>query len=196
MGGLMLNSPKGVEYDEMVELALELLMDYEIYDFPLNLDLLAQKLNIKLMKYSEFDKKEFRFLVKKSPSGFTIKKKDINSYVKYDLLYNDINDNEARNRFTIAHEIGHIMKEHFGESVNENDETLCDYFAKCLLAPQCLIISRKEFDIDTIITNYNVSRTVAANWLEAINNRMYYGKDCLSQKEKEYLKRIKKYHNP
>ena len=192
----MLNSPKGVEYDEMVELALELLMDYEIYDFPLNLDLLAQKLNIKLMKYSEFDKKEFRFLVKKSPSGFTIKKKDINSYVKYDLLYNDINDNEARNRFTIAHEIGHIMKEHFGESVNENDETLCDYFAKCLLAPQCLIISRKEFDIDTIITNYNVSRTVAANWLEAINNRMYYGKDCLSQKEKEYLKRIKKYHNP
>ena len=82
------------------------------------------------------------------------------------------------------------------EGLNTAIEKLCDYFAKCILAPQCLIISRNEFDINTIVTKYKVSKMVAENWLYAINNRIAtFGKDYLTDTEKSYLKQIKKYHN-
>lgn len=80
----------------------------------------------------------------------------------------------------------------FEKPITENDEKLCDYFAKCLLAPQCLIILRKEFDINTIVTKYKVSKMVAENWLNAINNRIAtFGEDCLTDTEKSYIKQIK-----
>ena len=164
----MITNPQGADYDKMVNLALELLMDYEIYDFPLNLKSLTKKLNIKLKKYSELNSVDFEALVEKSPLGTTTMEKYTNYHMEYQLWYNDIDNSVERNRFTIAHEICHVVNEDFEKPITENDEKLCDYFAKCLLAPQCLIISRNELDINTIVTKYKVSKMVAENWLYAI----------------------------
>ena len=192
----MITNPQGADYDKMVNLALELLMDYEIYDFPLNLKSLTKKLNIKLKKYSELNSVDFEALVEKSPLGTTTMEKYTNYHMEYQLWYNDIDNSVERNRFTIAHEICHVVNEDFEKPITENDEKLCDYFAKCILAPQCLIISRNEFDINTIVTKYKVSKMVAENWLYAINNRIAtFGKDYLTDTEKSYLKQIKKYYN-
>lgn len=119
-----------------------------------------------------------------------------NNHIEYQLWYNDIDNSVERNRFTIAHEICHVINGDFKKPITENDEKLCDYFAKCLLALQCLIISRKEFDINTIVTKYKVSKMVAENWLNAINNRIAtFSEDCLTDTEKSYIKQIKKYYN-
>lgn len=119
-----------------------------------------------------------------------------NNHIEYQLWYNDINNSVERNRFTIAHEICHVINGDFKKPITKNDEKLCDYFAKCLLALQCLIISRKEFDINTIVTKYKVSKMVAENWLNAINNRIAtFSEDCLTDTEKSYIKQIKKYYN-
>ena len=192
----MITNPQGADYDKMVNLALELLMDYEIYDFPLNLKSLTKKLNIKLKKYSELNSVDFEALVEKSPLGTTTMEKYTNYHMEYQLWYNDIDNSVERNRFTIAHEICHVVNEDFEKPITENDEKLCDYFAKCILAPQCLIISRNEFDINTIVTKYKVSKMVAENWLYAINNRIAtFGKDYLTDTAKSYLKQIKNSHN-
>ena len=192
----MANSLQGSDYNKMVELALELLMDYEIYSFPLSLKFLAKKLNIKLRKYSELNSDLFDKLVKKSPLGTTTMEKYSNFHIEYQLWYNDIDNNDARNRFTIAHEIGHVVNEDFEKTITENDEQLRDYFAKCLLAPQCLIIAKKEFDINTIVTKYKVSKMVAENLLLTVNKRIsFHGEDCLTDIEKRYIEQIKKYYN-
>ena len=118
----MITNPQGADYDKMVDLALELLMDYEIYDFPLNLKSLTKKLNIKLKKYSELNSVDFEALVEKSPLGTTTMEKYTNYHMEYQLWYNDIDNSVERNRFTIAHEICHVVNEDFEKSITENDE--------------------------------------------------------------------------
>lgn len=68
---MIITNLQRTDYDKMVSLALELLMDYEIYNFPLNFESLTKKLNIKLKKYSELNSVDFETLVEKSPLGTT-----------------------------------------------------------------------------------------------------------------------------
>ena len=195
MVGLMTNSIDTLEYDKMVNLALNLLIDYDMYEFPLKLEKLAKKMNIELKKYSNLDLLTYENLSNTSEAGMTVIEKYNDSHFCFTTWYNDVDDNSHRKRFTVAHEIAHIARGDVGETT-ENDEKLCDYFAKCLLAPQCLIISKKEFDKNTIVTNYKVSKMVAEYWLQSINKRIAtYGEDCLTETEKIYLKKQKKYYN-
>lgn len=192
----MTNNPQGSDYDKMVELSLNILMDYEIYDFPLKIKILAKKLNIELKKYSMLDFFEYEFLNEKSPYGITVMSIHNNKHIDFETFYNDADFNSNKNRFTIAHEIGHIANGDVKKNITEKDEKLYDYFAKCLLAPQCLIIENKEYDVNTIATKYKVSKQVAEYWLQAIKSRISsYGECCLTDMEKAYLQRIKKYHN-
>lgn len=196
MVGMMANNPLSEEYDKMVELSLNILMDYQEYDFPLNINNLAKKIGIDVKLYSNLSFEKYENIYDKSPFGITVMSKYDNGHTTFETYYNDIDNKKARNRFTIAHEIGHVVNGDINKSITSEDEKLYDYFAKCLLAPQCLIIKNKEFDIKTIVTNYNVSKQVAEYWLQAINNRMSsFGKNCLTNIEKTFLEARKKYYN-
>lgn len=192
----MINNPQGIEYDKIVDLALNVLIDYNIYDFPLNIEIITEKLNIKLNPYSKLSSNEYEEFYKVAPLGFTSINQYNDKHCDYTIFYNDINYNNENNRFTIAHEIGHVVSGDIGSTITEKEEKLYDYFAKCLLAPQCLIISNKEFDINTVVTKYKISKQVADNWLHAIISRKSsYGENCLTNIEKQYIEEMKKYHN-
>lgn len=196
MVGIMINNPQGSEYYKMVELSLNVLMDYQEYDFPLNIHGLAKKIGVDMKLYSKLSYEEYENLYNKSPFGITVMSKYSDGHTNFETYYNDIDNKKARNRFTIAHEIGHIVNGDINKSITCKDEKLYDYFAKCLLAPQCLIIKNKEFDVNTIVTKYDVSKQVAEFWLQAINNRISsFGEDCLTDIEKTYLETRKKYYN-
>jgi Zn-dependent peptidase ImmA (M78 family) len=196
MVGMMINNPRSEEYDKIVELALNVLMDYKEYDFPLNINGLAKKIGIDVKLYSNLDFDVYENIYDKSPFGFTILSKYNNGHITFETYYNDIDNKKERNRFTLAHEIGHVVNGDINKDITDKEEKLYDYFAKCLLAPQCLIIQNKEFDIKTIVTNYNVSKQVAEYWLQAINNRISsFGKNCLTDIERTYLEARKKYYN-
>lgn len=83
--------------------------------------------------------------------------------------YNDKNS-IWRIRFSLMHELGHLLLEHLGDSkCNENE---ADYFASCVLAPRILIHKlgcRKADDIhDTFGLSYTASNRALAdykNWI-------------------------------
>lgn len=84
-----------------------------------------------------------------------------------------------RNRFTLAHELGHLIL-NFKEDLSQKDkEKYCNYFASCLLMPQFsiksdLAIGRNKLiknislnDVFMLATTYKVS-------LNAVIMRLYY----------------------
>lgn len=193
---MMISNLYSKEYDKMVELSLNVLMDYQEYSFPLNINNLIKKMGIIVKPYSELSFYEYINLCKKAPFGMTVMSKYDNGHTSFEIYYNDVDYKKTKNRFTLAHEIGHIANGDINKAITSNDEKLYDYFAKCLLAPQCLIIQNQEYDIKTIVKKYNVSKQVAEFWLQAINNRISsYGENCLTNLERFYLKERKKYYN-
>ena len=61
--------------------------------------------------------------------------------MKGTIYYNDMILKD-RIRFTLMHELGHLLLEHFEKSDIEEDEA--DYFASCILAPRIMIHHLKQ----------------------------------------------------
>ena len=60
-----------------------------------------------------------------------------------------------RNRFTLAHELGHLILDFDNDIEDKEKERYCDYFASCLLMPSKAM--KKEFEFNNICTTRNVS---------------------------------------
>lgn len=201
MVGLMINNIKPEEYDEMVDLALSLLQDYNLFKFPLDLPKLCSLLNIKLIPYSTLSSEQYLGLIKKGiKSGHTVVTKFSDGKMQYDTYYNDEDETQERNRFTIAHEIKHVVNGDFDKIKKEKNEDLADYFAKCLLAPQCVILAECINDVNSLAKKFKVSKQCADIWMKTIQKRVSrYGDDCLRESEinysslyNEYTKKNKK----
>ena len=59
------------------------------------------------------------------------------------------------NRFTLAHELGHLILDFDNDIEDKEKERYCDYFASCLLMPSKAM--KKEFEFNNICTTRNVS---------------------------------------
>lgn len=175
----MTDKINGEDYDRVMLEALNVLMDYGITSFPIRLDVLANKLHIRLIPYSTLKNVIYESLLKQDRLfGFCVEKKDTRyGWKSYDLYYNDVDNNCARCRFTIAHEIGHIVLGHCDkDEIDERDEALADYFAKCLLAPQCIIISEDLPCAEAIADRFGLSLQSSTFWFAATAKRKYsYG---------------------
>lgn len=96
------------------------------------------------------------------------------------ITYNR-NHHPRRQRFTIAHELGHLLLEHLDVQSNEEDlpsrnpeETAANAFAAELLAP--LAFLRKDFqkgvrDVKVLASKYQVSEEMM--WWRIMDARMY-----------------------
>ena len=115
--------------------AYETLMQFHEFSFPICIfNVVRQIKGIKLYTYSEFAKRHnlsFKEFYELAPSnfGFTI----INPPTKKHLIiYNEQKD-EPIIRFTLAHELGHIILGHTKDNESENREANC--FARNYLCP-------------------------------------------------------------
>ncbi len=79
------------------------------------------------MTHSEF---EAKYGMK---DGFTVRLKDKKGELYWAVAYRN-NVSNYRRRFTLAHELGHIVLNHIGTL--HADEIEADFFASCLLAPR------------------------------------------------------------
>ncbi len=183
----------GEEFKRMRCLAQEVLIDYGICKFPINVFSLAVKVGMELHPYSKLNryKKEKLTQMDGTEKGFTVVKITANGGIVYDTFYNDIDLNEAACRFTIAHEIKHVVT---GDCLKteteftETDEILADYFAKCLLAPQAVVLSYGLRYPDAYVKYFGLSYQAAKNWHSAVEKRKYkFGDEYLFDYEKEFL---------
>ena len=105
-------------YEEIEDIAADTLEDIGYAKFPIDVFELCKLLDIKVIKYSEINRDIITYAMDLSDDGFSYFNKNINQYI---IFYNDIMM-ENRIRFTIMHEIGHIMLEHREHSTKNEIE--------------------------------------------------------------------------
>ena len=124
----------------------------DIHDFPVNLQKVAHKLHYTIKTYSDFSCGEgytYTSLMKISKDGITFRDG------KERLILVNENKQRERIRFTVAHEIGHIVM----PDANENE---ADTFASHFLAPAPIIYSRKIKTQKEIAEYFDISLKAAA----------------------------------
>lgn len=183
------------QYDKMTRLALDVLSDYGFYRFPLDVFSLAEKIGMKLIPYSTLTLEQYMTLFHKYDMdlGLTVPRLET-GYIVYNTYYNDVDMQEPRQRFTIAHEIKHVVAGDFlKKEVTENDEALADFFAKSLLAPQAIIVQEGLSSPEEYVERFRISLQSAEYCYSAVENRKsVYGKKFLFDYEREFLETIKK----
>ncbi len=144
------------EYDRIRKLVISIIVDYniDINDYPLDMDKLCKRMGINVVPYSAYDGKQtLALLLKRSKDGFNIPR---NSKQKATIYYNDkYGDHLTPSRIsqTKAHELKHILE----EDKNDNDESLCDNFAKYLRYPLPLVLYLKINTRQELISKFGIS---------------------------------------
>lgn len=127
------------DYKRATNAAYELLLEYQsrlpVIDVFSLINLLPKEIKVKIYTYTDFSKKigctykEFFYQYASSEHGFTIPKFNENKYI---ICFNEEKDKKTI-RFTIAHEIGHIVLGHRQDNDITNKEANC--FARNVLCP-------------------------------------------------------------
>ena len=99
-----------------------------IRSFPIDCIEVIKRLKIPLFQYSELSAKKERECYRVSDDAFKLKGK---------IYYNDAFPYIYRQRFTLMHEVGHILLGHVGDTKENDDEA--DDFASHFLAPPIMI---------------------------------------------------------
>lgn len=156
------------------------LLSAGITQFPFSLKKLLKRITLYSISLCSYSKAKQKYGIDPSKlgsnDGETIKRGD-----KYIIFYND-NQLKTRQRWTIAHEIGHIVMKHSFENIDEQlyskMEVEANFFAAQLLIPNQIINIAIErgynITVDFIIQNFNVSEEAAIKKLETLNKNYEY----------------------
>ena len=151
------------EYYRILKLTWRVLLECNITELPVKVSSICKHYNIELVKYKDAigaAKNVVNYHVKVKSDGFTAKQNG-----KYFVFYNDM-CNPGRCRFTIAHELGHILLGHVPRnglvnrepSLNDDPiEQAANMFAARLLAPACVLYGCRVRTHEEISTLCNIS---------------------------------------
>lgn len=119
--------------EQILERTLQVFRECEIFSFPFNCIEPFSHYGYKVFSYGELRSKSkelYDFCMEYSEDSF----RDGNSKI---VAYNDSEVNRKRVRFSLMHELGHIVLNHYGGS--EHNEQEANYFASNILAPRMAI---------------------------------------------------------
>jgi len=179
------------KYFYISHLTRDFILKNKIFSLPINLNSIVNFNKWKVIKYSKLKKLnivEYESVMKTN-YGFA----ELTPNDDYIIFYNDELPRGVQ-RFTIAHEIGHIILHHFKVPI-ENREQEANMFAARLLMPMCVlheckIKSEQEImnlcDVSYISAHYRYERLVM---LED-RNKFYvdYNEEVLKSKFEDFIK--------
>ena len=148
----------GKDYDKIEQMVVNLLYK-TVYkngsgNFPIDPFEIAKYNGYKIKPYSKLDEKAIRLLLNHGISGASIK----NDNGEFVIYYDDC-DGKQRQRFTIMHEIGHIMLGHKQDS--DYAEKCANYFASYSLVPTSMVGLFNCYNLVDISKKFNVSSDCA-----------------------------------
>ncbi|MDD4844816.1 MAG: ImmA/IrrE family metallo-endopeptidase [Anaerotignum sp.] len=171
-------------YQEARNLSWEVLRDCGIECFPVNLGEICRHYKIKTIPYSKFTLWDMVDPHAKKGDGFSLKLE-----TQYYLVFNDSIHHLGRTRFTIAHELGHILLGHVEtitfyrnseiDSDTNEKETQANIFARDLLMPAAVLAALHVHAPEEIAAFCNISlqsAQIRAKRMEAL-----YQRDCFQQ---------------
>jgi Zn-dependent peptidase ImmA (M78 family) len=177
-----------IEYYHIVDdKALQIRLDYNLFEKDIDIYLLLRMMGIVLVKYSSLNKVQFTLIrdIYGQNDGLSIKRNG-----SYYVFYND-NMIETRTKYTLAHEIDHITDNI--HPIEKYIEKVADHFARSLLIPQCVLIYENYNDPYKVADDFNVSYSAATYALESAIRWKNHPNFKFTEKEIEYLKLYKKY---
>lgn len=139
-------------YEEIKSIVVDTLKSSNIVSVPICCFQLAKALKIECIPYSSLSPKKQAACYEISDEGFTLD----------DTIYYNDTQTDTRIRFTIMHEIGHIVLEHIEDDKNSDLEA--NFFARYILVPPVLVyaIDRSgNVSEEQIRHTFNVSHPVA-----------------------------------
>ncbi len=155
----MINFP---DYIKATNAAYDVLIQFGEFSLPICIfSVIKQIKNISLHRYTELAKRmntSFNKLITEvvpSFHGFTTFNKSKSRYI---IFYNDLKD-QTTIRFTLAHELGHIILGHTKDGVTENREANC--FARNFLCPVPIIEEMNLCSIYEYTENFYISELMA-----------------------------------
>lgn len=166
-----MNRRKNKIYAKLDEDALNLRIDYGFWDYYVDVFKLAQYLGMNLIPYSSMTEKQWERIVVNIDikDGFTIIQ-NVGGERKYYTYYND-SLSIRRQRYTIAHEIKHVV--YVEEEFDEENEAFADHFARALLAPSCLVMfAMQNHNVLELSDLFVLSVEATTNAMKAAKNRI------------------------
>jgi Zn-dependent peptidase ImmA (M78 family) len=164
-----------LDYEKIKLKTLEVFKKCEIQSFPIDCFYILDTYNISYQKYSSQSKEKEEQCLMISDDAFTLKGR---------IFYN-ANRIPGRIRFSLMHELGHILLNH-QQAYHEEQEQEANFFATHILAPRIAIqqLECKNF-VDTSITFdiTNESATYAFDDFRRWQRMRHYYKDGLYERE-------------
>lgn len=181
------------KYYNISHLSREFLLKNNVNTLPVNLNNLIKNNGWKTIPYSKLKSLNFDkyTILMTNNSGFSELRRNNTYYIYYD----DTIDVTIQ-RFTVAHEIGHILLNHFTD-YNNNREQEANMIATRILMPMCILYECKvkdPYEIQKICNVSIISATYRFNRLQMLIKRkkFYTDKNELLVK-KQFKNFIKEY---
>lgn len=149
------------KYEIIKQMIIQLFIQHDIRSIPIDCFEICAKMDIKLKPYSRLTKEALSKAMATSKDGFCLLLEEPIgqfSYNQWYIFYNDHQSHE-RIRFTLMHEIGHIVLDHTEHS--ELAESEANFFAKYALAPPPLIHKIQPEDYMDVAKRFDLSQECA-----------------------------------
>ncbi|PJJ27743.1 ImmA/IrrE family metallo-endopeptidase [Lacrimispora celerecrescens] len=140
-----------MEQYRIIEKTLEVYKRCDIKKFPIDCFKVIKGLGIPVYKYSELPESKVKKCLLVSNDAFTL---------QGIIFYNDMFPHKERQRFTLMHEVAHIVLNHVGECVENEKEA--DFFSSNILAPRAIMQYLHCESVKDIYNTFYVS-CMAAN---------------------------------
>lgn len=177
-------------YKNIRDAAWQALLDFGCDHLPISLSDICDKLEIVLLDNTEAQE------LRPTESGVALKQNGV-----WYIIFDDT-DSRGKQRFTIAHELGHILLGHAlkdgyytrrSNIVKPEDETAADMFAARLLAPACVLWGINAVTAEQIARVCDISLTAATYRAERMNLLCKRGKFLTSPLERQVYEQFKNY---
>lgn len=154
--------------DEIIGIICDLYEELEISELGFDLKNICDKLEINLIPYSSF--KRLDLLYKFDEDGFNLYNTNNG---KFEIYFNDEISPKQRVKFTIPHEIGHIVLGHTQKTGNETqvENKEANIFANEFYCPQALMIHFKFKTPFNLISNFGISKSYSGVLLDKLCRR-------------------------
>jgi hypothetical protein len=140
-----------LEPQEIINKTLEVYKKCKIKNFPIDCIEIITNLCIPLYKYSDLSEPKVRKCLQVSNDAFTLQGV---------IFYNDHFPHKDRQRFSLMHEVGHIVLGHTGTC--EENEKEADLFASHILVPRAIMHHLDCYSVKEVCSTFDVS-CMAAN---------------------------------
>lgn len=173
---------KSEDYEHIKQLVSEIYEDYGLDILPIDIFGLITKMGFKLVFASDLLKNKqrkgkiidtYNFCV--LPNGFSFFNKEYGTQI---IFVNDIKCKVEGQRFTAAHELGHILMGHQG-FYHKTEEDKANYFAHYLLSPTSLAIIPEVYEafsnnLECVKSVFYVSYSQAEIFQRYTSNRVKF----------------------